>query len=192
MITLALLFILTTHASVTAPKVLKISGLVSAEKMGQLKAGEIVPGGLKLDGAPGSTLLMDIGDGKISLSGPFSFTLEPSNERPQGSVVSLLSGKLRALVNTSGGKTVPAVRTPSAAMGVRGTDFFASYNTLLGESEIICFSHEVEFAGDKANTVRVGANHWGGIGGRFGKKIAPPMALPPTVVDHFKNELPIE
>ena len=58
-------------------------------------------------------------------------------------------------------------------------------NTLLGETEIIMFDGEVmmENVNDKDNTALLKKGQWGGIGGRFGDKIAPVLDLPQAVLD---------
>ncbi len=75
--------------------------------------------------------------------------------------------------------------TKNVSMGVRGTDFFLKTNTLLGETEIIMFDGEVmmENIKDATNTALVKKGQWGGIGGRFGEKIAPVLDLPQTLLD---------
>jgi len=104
----------------------------------------------------------------------------------------LLQGSARWKVLSR--KSLPAgkhrfiVRTGSAVMGVRGTDFMGVFNALLGESEIVVFEGEVAFESAKdsndAKVVRKG--QWGGIGGRFRQKIGDLIDLPPHVIEAFK------
>lgn len=77
------------------------------------------------------------------------------------------------------------IYTRYVALGVRGTDFFLKTNTLLGESEIIMFDGEVQMdnLNDPENSVIVKKGQWGGLGGRYGKKIAPPIDLPQSVLE---------
>src|SRR5690606_26192779 len=62
------------------------------------------------------------------------------------------------------------IRTRTAVMGVRGTDFMAVFSALLAESEIVVFDGEVTFQNRSKPKDRkaVGWGQWGGIGGRFG------------------------
>ncbi|MBY0412799.1 MAG: FecR family protein [Bdellovibrionales bacterium] len=79
--------------------------------------------------------------------------------------------------------------TRQVSMGVRGTDFLVTVNPVLGESEIIMFDGSVEMSNleDTTNTVMVTKGQWGGLGGRFGKKIAAPLDLPPTLLATFEK-----
>lgn len=81
------------------------------------------------------------------------------------------------------------VRTSNAVMGIRGTDFYLSYNPLLGETEMICFDGKVNFASAKtqADERLVESRQWGGLGGRFGEKIAPILTLPNDALAHFSG-----
>ena len=107
------------------------------------------------------------------------------------SIVDLDEGQIRmqtsAQAKISG--PVPVIRTPAAVAGIRGTDLWASYETTLQESEVICFEHEISFA-PKINSggVVVKAGQWGGLGGRFGKTIQPPLLLPTAVLNAKKTE----
>lgn len=81
--------------------------------------------------------------------------------------------------------------TKSVAMGVRGTDFFLKSNQNLGETEIIMFDGEVlmENLNDKENSALLKKGQWGGIGGRFGQKIAPVLDLPQIILDSTDKTL---
>jgi hypothetical protein len=72
-------------------------------------------------------------------------------------------------------------------MGVRGTDFLAISNPLLGESELIVFDGTVDLHSglDPSDSKLVTKGHWGGVGGRFGKKIGDLITLPANVLSHF-------
>ncbi len=87
--------------------------------------------------------------------------------------------------NTSKGK----IYTKSVAMGVRGTDFLIKSFPLFGETEIVMFDGEVmmENLEDKENSVLVKKGQWGGLGGRYGKKINPPLDLPAEVLTSFEK-----
>mgnify|MGYP001569010841 FL=1 len=147
--------------------------------------------GDKISGEPGSKLRARISYQSWVLIGPFKASFEKSDA--EGKVIGLLrleEGQSRIQIQIgSQAHAVPTVRTPSAVMGVRGTDFFASYNPLLGESEIISFENDIEFQSVQTSShVVVHTGQWGGIGGRFGNTIQPPMQLPENVIKHFKDK----
>ena len=79
------------------------------------------------------------------------------------------------------------IRSHSATMGVRGTDFMAVANPLLAESEIIVFEGQVDFNSeiDTKDARKIGAGYWGGVGGRYGQKIGEPIHLPEAALKHF-------
>ncbi len=79
------------------------------------------------------------------------------------------------------------VKSHSATMGVRGTDFMAVSNPLLAESEIIVFEGQVDFNSEiETKDVRkIGAGYWGGVGGRYGQKIGEPIHLSEAALKHF-------
>lgn len=81
--------------------------------------------------------------------------------------------------------------TKNVAMGVRGTDFLVKSFPLFGETEIIMLDGEVlmENLEDPANSVLVKKGQWGGLGGRYGKKIAPPLDLPAEVIATFEKTI---
>jgi|GEM_PF-608353 len=97
-----------------------------------------------------------------------------------------------AAVGDAAGEVRYEVRTSNAVMGIRGTEFLTIATPLFGESEIVCFDGTVRFSalgntGGK-DSREVGANQWGGLGGRFGSKIAPLLTLPATVVTTLRSQ----
>jgi hypothetical protein len=82
------------------------------------------------------------------------------------------------------------IRTATASMGVRGTDFIGSFQTS-GETEIVVLEGAAVFHSEKNihDEVEVKAGHWGGIGGRFGSKMAPPKKLSADQLGGFEKEL---
>ncbi len=77
-------------------------------------------------------------------------------------------------------------------MGVRGTDFMAVYNPLLDESEIVVFDGTVDLDSRIAPPGRkdhklIPKGHWGGVGGRYGKKIGDLIHLPANILEHFNQ-----
>ena len=76
-----------------------------------------------------------------------------------------------------------SIKTKTAIMGVRGTNFIARVTEALGETEIVCFDGKVIFQNrkNKNNRYIVKKGQWGGIGGRFSPTIQPPIDLPQNV-----------
>lgn len=107
--------------------------------------------------------------------------------------VNLLKGYARWMSGNEGAKNPNAgITTQNAAMGVRGTNFMAFYNSDLGESEIWVFDGLVEFGNRKnrADYKRVAKNQWGGIGGRFGQKCQDILTLSPELISKIGSILP--
>lgn len=108
---------------------------------------------------------------------------------PEKQELNLIKGIARWV---SGDKKGLGVTTPNGSMGVRGTDFFTSYNPLLGETELICFDGIVEMTNlkDPQDSKLVKMNQWGGIGGRFGNKLSQILDLTPELIKMFDANLP--
>lgn len=105
-------------------------------------------------------------------------------------VVELNNGRMRMRSIRGSSESLKGklqVKTRNAIMGVRGTDFIATFSSLLEESEIVVFDGLVSFEStqDPADQKEIKAGHWGGLGGRFGAKIGTPIALPKNVLDTF-------
>lgn len=83
------------------------------------------------------------------------------------------------------GKGKAKIHTKNIAMGIRGTDFLLKRFSLFNETEIIMFDGSVSMDNidDPTNSVIVRKGQWGGLGGRYGKKINPPLDLPQSVLD---------
>ena len=81
--------------------------------------------------------------------------------------------------------------TPAVSLGVRGTNFLLSYNELLEETEIVMFDGIVHFENikDTNNAYDLEKNQWGGLGGRFGQKINPPLNLNEELIKKFNKTL---
>lgn len=114
------------------------------------------------------------------------------NSSPES--IELLAGMARVRVQklVDASKDAPAkfiLKTKSATMGVRGTDFLGVVTPVLGESEIIVFEGNVDFtsATDASDVKHIPAGTWGGIGGRFGAKTHDLIALPKAALDHFDS-----
>lgn len=94
-------------------------------------------------------------------------------------------------VSGKGKKGKGKIKTPNAILGVRGTDFVLQANAVLGESEIVLLDGAVMFSdkNNRANGRLVSKGQWGGLGGRYGKFIAPPLNLPKSVLDEYSKKL---
>ena len=174
---------------------------VSAEARSTLKVGDLLQPGDTLEGREGSRVQVNTISQKVVLVGPSRVKWVGPLTRDRGapSVIELQEGRIRMRLASLPAPSRTArlvVRTPGVSLGVRGTDFYASYGSLLGESEIICFesAQGVEFASVKPKEGRlfVRSGQWGGHGGRFGQKLAKPMTLPTSVLEHFSQSLPVQ
>lgn len=96
-----------------------------------------------------------------------------------------ISGKIQKPRESAG------IKTKSATMGVRGTDFIVMVNQLLDESEVICFEGQVSLTNNrnKADHKDIHKGQWGGVGGRYGKRIGDIIDLPENILKHFDSSL---
>ncbi len=117
----------------------------------------------------------------------FLFSL--SSWARSGAKVVILKGITRWI---TGDKKGLGIKTPNAGMGVRGTDFFTSFNPLLGETKIICFNGKIQMTNveDADDSKEISKNQWGGIGGRFGKKLSEVLDLTPELIQSFDSAIP--
>ncbi|MGE0616937.1 MAG: hypothetical protein AB7P04_14995 [Bacteriovoracia bacterium] len=181
-------------------KFISVKGAVTTEysgKKSEVKAGSPLQFGDRIVGEAGSVAILQLPYEDVALQGPFDMLLQANGEVKELAEIQLNFGKLRARF-----KNLPAnkkmkyrpVKTPVAVMGVRGTDFFASYEPGLGETETICFEHEIDFGSTTRPfpSTRVKAGQWGGLGGRFGDKIRKPMTLKPAFLEAVKAQFPLE
>ncbi len=145
------------------------------------KAGEVVTG-------PNSKAVLLLSEGtaksEVAISADSILKIEPGEA---ARAYLLMKGTLRARLKDKTSKTKFSLRTHSAVMGVRGTDFMAVYGPLLGESEIVVFEGSVLFSSAKNPKVvkEVGAGYWGGVGGRYTPKLGDLIKLPPTALAYF-------
>ncbi len=86
------------------------------------------------------------------------------------------------------------IHTKNVAMGIRGTDFLLKRFTLFNETEIIMFDGSVGMDNieDPTNSIIVRKGQWGGLGGRFGNKLNPPLDLPQSVLNSMIEKVGIE
>jgi hypothetical protein len=126
-----------------------------------------------------------------------TFTLSPNsvlkikfNKNKMNSPFSLVNGLLRWV--TKGKSEIKGfVRTKSASLAVRGTDFLVVVSELLNETEVYCFKGKVLFQNrkDRNDNGVVKKNDWGGIGGRFGTKVGEIIPMTEKQIKHVKGLL---
>lgn len=99
-------------------------------------------------------------------------------------------GSLR-WISPSKGKIYNGITTPNAVLGVRGTDFFVERDATFDETQMICFEGNVTLTStlNKKDSKNVGPGQWGGIGGRYSKKIGEIITLKPMITQWFKDRL---
>ncbi len=105
-------------------------------------------------------------------------------------VAEIPKGIVRILAEGRKGPRPPIkIITRSATLGVRGTDFMAVSNPILQESEIIVFNGDVEFTSSvgKGDSKGIRTGQWGGVGGRFGQRIADIISLPKAALEHYSR-----
>lgn len=85
----------------------------------------------------------------------------------------------------------PIIFTPSASMGVRGTEYFVKVNRFFQGTEIVVLDGEVKFTNSKrtSDSTVIKKNQWGGVGGRFGENIGEIVNLKEPAVKHFNSLL---
>lgn len=114
--------------------------------------------------------------------------LKFDKEKKNRSPFTILDGMLRFRTLGKAEKR-GLVKTPRAALAVRGTDFLIIESQLLGESEVYMFEGSAVFANRKNTkdraTVRV--NDWGGIGGRFGKGVGDAVPMTDDQIAYVKK-----
>ena len=108
----------------------------------------------------------------------------------KSSPYTLMGGTARWLTKGKS-KYKGSLKTRSAVMGVRGTDFIAVASPIWDESEIVCLDGKVVFINRKnrKNKFVVNKGQWGGIGGRFGAKMKKPVNLPENMLSYFSAVL---
>jgi len=161
-----------------------------------LKTGDVLSAGGLLTLSEGAKVKIYFPEAKwlMMSAGPSRVHIEPPSPKSKFEVLDGFSRWVRSKALPAGKTQGPYVVTKSSVMGARGTDFIAVANELLGESEIIVFDGEVNFTSriSKGDRRSVTSGHWGGVGGRFGQKIAPLIALPASVLDVFKQKLSVD
>lgn len=92
------------------------------------------------------------------------------------------------------GKPKFRIRTPSAVMGVRGTDFLAKYDPIQQEVELVVFEGKVEFQSNRQpkSPKIVSPGEWLGLGGRFGTEVSEPKKIDSTLLQKLKEATQIQ
>ena len=182
---------LTSPAAITAPPigvVTKLRGNVTFEGK-SLKEGDIINkvGLLKTQDKAYIQIKIEVWKNFISVGPNSSMALNFSDTKQY----TLEQGSCRWKTFANSSEHKGRIYTHNVAMGVRGTDFNLKYGKTLNETEIIMFDGEVvmENTQDKTNTVAVKKGQWGGLGGRYGQKIAPPINLPQSMLDTTEKSL---
>lgn len=88
-------------------------------------------------------------------------------------------------------KSKGVIYTPTAALGVRGTDFIVKANDMFQETEIIVLDGMVNFdnLGDGQDSKLINKGQWGGLGGRFGGNIGNVIDLPENILSFYRKVL---
>ena len=105
-----------------------------------------------------------------------------------------LSGAFRWVTGKAFKKSGVILHSKNAVFGLRGTDFTATFNSALGETEVVCNEGEIMFTNldDPKNFRYVKTAQWGGLGGRFGEKVERILDLQQPVLDHFNAATPLD
>lgn len=113
------------------------------------------------------------------------------NKDIKNSPYTILNGLLRWVTKKGKAKVKGFVRTRSASLAVRGTDFLVVVSDLLKETEVYCFKGKVLFQNRKDRKDRglVAKNDWGGIGGRFGEDVGAIIPMTNKQITHVKSLL---
>lgn len=134
-------------------KVIKVRGEVTKLLPGSLDAakvvqGEFIPEDTSLLTKDGSFVRLVYEDGHIISIGANSKMVLTKLSQSKNQILTVLKGQLRVLVDNKkeSDHTQFYVRTRTAAMGVRGTDFSAIYGAETGTTALITYKGEVLMA----------------------------------------------
>jgi hypothetical protein len=129
-----------------------------------LKLGDKVEIGDRISTGAGSFVKLKLKpDGSITVAPNSSLVVEEI-EKAQGSTVSLLKGQLRSTF--TGPKTENrklTVKTATASLGVRGTDFHVSYNDINKVSSAISYEGQVELENSNQDKVLIPPGKFSGV-----------------------------
>lgn len=141
-------------------KALKVRGNVTVLIPGAMKATKLKEGDmLKKDSSilvngRGFTKVKFINDSTVTL-GPNSKMIVEMDEKKETSLVNLVSGKLRAAVKKDKKNDKKfLVKTNSAVMGVRGTDFQVSYDPKAHRASLLTYEGRVDIKKPKVAEIQ--------------------------------------
>lgn len=150
-----ILFSASVYGSNFIGKVIKIRGAVSILEPHTLKAHELTLNEeVKEDSSiltlNGSFAKIELIDQSIISIGPNSkIVISPRPTKDVG-VFSLLKGQMRSKINKEGSKdkkdTIFVIKTNTAAIGVRGTEFHTVYNPSNNTTSVLTYEGDVELA----------------------------------------------
>jgi len=144
-----------------------------------IKSSDTIKDGTCIQSANGYIVIKDKGF-LLSAKAPFSMIVSKTNPNLNLGKVRFKLEKIKDF----------KLQTRNAVVGVRGTDFFASYQPDLGETEVICFESEVNLSDlDGENKKAIPAGYWGGKGGRFGMNVTEPIKLEKNFLNAVKSDL---
>ncbi len=182
---LQFLFSQNVNAGVIA-EVEKVRGSAFSDSQ-QLVKGVAINEDSKIELKEGAVVFLKLKESqsKLRLAGPGSVFVKREKNIE---TVNLLQGILRILTGHQKNAHDPyQIKTPTAVVGVRGTDFAVSYQPLLSEVEVVVFDGTVQLTSSTnpkdSKTIQKG--YWGGLGGRFGKKIGDLINLSKPALDHY-------
>ena len=175
--------------STPSAQVLKLVGTVLFDGVA-LKEGDVINRVGKIESKEKSFLKVKIEKWKNTISiGPGSSMVLNFNDEKK---YTLEEGACRWKSLHPGESNKDAkIFTKFVSMGVRGTDFVVKANTVLNESEIVVLDGEVmmDNLADKSNSELIKKGQWGGLGGRYGTKIQPPINLPESVLKQMNQSI---
>jgi ribosomal 50S subunit-recycling heat shock protein len=171
-------------------EVVKVTGKVLYNKK-PVKSGDIVQENGTIEVLAKSYLQLKVKEYNSLLSiAPNSKLKLKFKKNSKRSPYNLVNGLFR-WVTQGKAKRKGILKTKTAIMGVRGTDFLVVVSSLLGETEIYCFDGKVLFRNrkDKKDQGLVSQNDWGGIGGRFGAGVGDIVPMSVKQIEHVKTLL---
>ena len=118
------------------------------------KPGDQIQNGNILRTRPSShaNLVFDNGD-QINLGPGSSFRIQWKEKNDRKMYMNLMYGRLRGIISKEGPRQKAIIKTRSATMGVRGTDFFISDSGPNGETKITVLRGEVEVRSESTQKI---------------------------------------
>jgi hypothetical protein len=164
-----------------------VAALRGSAAPNSLQAGDPVQPGATIATGRGGSVVLELADGSIlRIPQQTEVQLQSSLKSYDGSgyinMLRLIGGRVETQVKKLGGTSRFEISTPTAAAGVRGTDFRVSYDVTSQRtrSEVleggVAFSGAAASGNDKASTVMLAAGT-GSIAGRDGKPTTPSALL---------------